>query len=301
MRVLVTGAKGFVGTNLVEYLKEKQIEVVGLDKRPGTDIQYRLGSMGNPPSLAGVEVIIHLASQSHVDKSITGPVKFLQDNVDGTLELFEICRNDPDIKQIILFSTDEVGACLETGSFKEEFRFDTGSTYSATKGAQELLAQAYIKTFHLPIIITRCVNIFGPYQADEKFIPTVCRYALADQGVPIYGSGLQQRQWVHVSHVCDVLNYLCVYQFFPPKTILHITGTKEIYNILLARTILNLLGKFPDLITHVPDRLGHDLRYSMERTDKTNNFGLPEYDESGFMNDLERTVRFYEELYGRRS
>lgn len=302
MKVLVTGSQGFVGQNLLPYLKERHLDVVGLDKEAGADIQYCLGSFGTiNHDLSEIETVIHLASESHVDRSISNPRPFIDHNVAGTLELFQICKDLPNIKSIILFSTDEVGACMEEGSMFEHFCFDVGSVYSATKGAQELLAQAYIKTFNLPVIITRCVNIFGSKQADEKLIPTICRHAIRDLPVPIYGSGFQERQWVHVDHVCDYLNYLCVSPFVPPKTVLHITGTRGIYNTMLARAILNLLGKPSSLISHVEDRKGHDARYSLGRSHKTDDFGCPEYDERLFMSDLEKTVSYYKGIYGTES
>lgn len=305
MRILVTGSSGFLGSNLVPYLQQFPLDIVGLDKDPptvGTEhFQYALGSFSGDlsPVLEGVECVIHLASQSHVDRSITGPRQFLTDNIDGTLELYEACRNFPEIKSIIQFSTDEVGACLETSELTEEYRFHTGSVYSASKAAQELLAQAYVKTFSLPIITTRCVNIFGPEQADEKLIPTICRKALADEQIPVYGSGMQQRQWVFVNHVCEFLHYVATSNFIPPAALLHITGTKEIYNIMMVNSILSLLGKPSTLISHVEDRLGHDTRYALGRTDETDRYGCPVYDQSQFMADLQQTVEWYKEKHGK--
>lgn len=310
MKVLVTGASGFVGRNLVPYLSKNQIEVVCLDKaKPSQDWEYHknyyaytLGSYKTPmegaaETIKDVSVVVHLASESHVDRSITGPSTFIDNNVKGTLELFELCRHLPNLEKIVLFSTDEIGACLTEGTFYEKNEFNCGSVYSATKGAQELLAQAYIKTFNLPIITTRCVNIFGPHQWDEKFIPTVCRSAIQGKPIPIYGSGMQQRQWVSVNHVCEFVNYLCVGTFIPPGTILHITGTSEIYNISMARSILNFLGKGSESIEHVKDRPGHDERYSLGRGRSTEDFGCPEYDVKKFDKDLMETVKFYKEKY----
>lgn len=295
MKVLVTGSCGFVGQNLVAHLESKQIEVVTLDYRPSArsgHIEYRLGERRSYPEVKwpSVDWVIHLASESHVDRSIHGPYPFIENNVIGTLELLEAYKKT----KIILFSTDEVGACLKTGEFEESFNFNCGSTYSATKGAQELLAQAYAKTFGTEIIITRCVNIFGPHQASEKFIPTVIRNALADKPIPIYGNGMQMRQWVHVDHVCDFLNYIVASNFIPP-TILHITGTKEIYNLALARMILNFLDKPSSLISFVEDRLGHDERYALGKS-TTDEFGCPSYDVSKFDSHLKSTVDWYKNL-----
>lgn len=308
MKVLVTGSSGFVGKNFVQRLKDNHVDVVCLDATAlGTEDlstwKYRLGSFTQTTLLADnfkeVESVVHLASESHVDRSILGPREFIDNNVAGTLELFEMCRGLPNLQSIILFGTDEVGACLEEGSFVEKgMPFHCGSVYSASKGAQELLAQAYIKTHGLPIVTTRCVNIFGPQQADEKFIPTVIRKAIKGENIPIYGSGMQKRQWVSVEHVCKFLNDLCTSTMVPPSSVLHITGTKEFPNIMLAHTILSLLGKPASLISHVTDRLGHDARYALGRTDSTDAYGFPEYDESKFMEDLSATVDWYVKHYG---
>jgi len=303
LRILVTGSAGFVGTHLVPMLRDRQLQIFTLDKNPSTTggaehIQYRLGSYEGL-KLPDIDAVIHLASESHVDRSISGPQEFIDNNVKGTLELYEACRHQPELKQILQFSTDEVGACLPKGEFNEEYRFHTGSVYSASKGAQELLAQAYIKTFDLPVIITRCVNIFGTHQADEKFIPTICRHAMKDLPIPIYGSGLQMRQWVSVRHVCDFIAFVATSNFIPPKSLLHITGTKEIYNIFLARSILSILGKPSSLIKHVHDRLGHDVRYALGRTEETDRWGVPVYDEENFfLSELEETVQWYRGKYG---
>lgn len=311
LKVLVTGSSGFVGQNLVIDLVEKGFDVVALDKDPSnvklpkvTYVSYRLGSH-DPVGLedfksktVGVNCILHLAAESHVDRSISGPLPFVENNIIGTLELFELARDLSHLNQIVLFSTDEVGACLEQGSFYEKGQaFKCGSVYSASKGAQELLAQAYVNTYNLPIITTRCVNIFGPNQADEKLIPTVIRKALNNEKIPVYGSGMQMRQWVSVSHVVDMLNQLAISTCIPPNSVIHITGTHEIYNIVLVHTILNLLDKPSSLIEHTRDRLGHDVRYSLGKSEETDRFGLSEYAQDRFMEDLDFTVRWYKSHY----
>lgn len=302
MKVLVTGSCGFVGKNLVQHLRNNQIEVIGLDKDVSVhneeNISYRLGSYQRNVSdlleAHSVESIIHLASESHVDRSITGPKEFVENNIVGTFELFDAVRLLKREIPIILFSTDEVGACLETGSFYEKGQtLKCGSVYSASKGAQELLAQAYSNTYDLQVITTRCVNIFGPHQAAEKFIPTVIRKALADQPIPVYGNGLQLRQWVSVQHVCQFLNELAVSSCIPGDSVLHITGTHEVPNILMAHTILNFLNKPSSLIQHTTDRLGHDVRYSLGRSEETDRFGFKSYDTDKFMLDLKETVFWY--------
>lgn len=316
--VLVTGSSGMVGRNLCRHLKNNQFEVIGLDYQTpdsppdlqpesikpwlgsfGLDgfLKYRLGENSDDlrasilEKLNGVEYVIHLASQSHVDRSISHPQQFVIDNVAGTLELLEMCRSLPNLQRIVHFSTDEVVACVESGSAKEDATFRCGSVYSATKGAQELLVQAYIKTHKLPIVTTRCVNIFGPEQNIEKFIPKIVWSAVNDQKVPIYGDGSQTREWVHVDHVCDVINWAMLNTYMPNGKVVHIVGTKEIQNIVIANLILGRLGK-SHLIEHVADRLGHDVRYSLDAGDAHVVWDMPTY-QGSFVRDLFKTVDWY--------
>jgi len=322
MVVLVTGSSGFVGKNLTKKLKNLGWSVIGLDfisslpiegmptqeqvkswlDEFGIDgfIKYRLGSYESEQvtssimeKLNGVTHVVHLASQSHVDRSIQSPNQFIQDNVSGTLELFEMCRHLPNLQKIILFGTDEVVACLESGEADEKTLMNCGSVYSASKGAQELLAQAYIKTYNLPIYTTRCVNIFGQYQATEKLIPKIISSCLEDKKIPIYGSGYQTREWVHVDHVCEVTSWLLMNSIIPHGTTLHITGTKEIPNIFLANYIASVFGK-TNLIEHVADRLGHDERYALGKGDAEILWDMPIYKDK-FVDDLKRTIDWYKE------
>ncbi|MBK9390459.1 MAG: NAD-dependent epimerase/dehydratase family protein [Bacteroidetes bacterium] len=317
MTVLVTGSSGFIGQNLCRYLKERNFKVIGLDafrpnqkiykhhfltfKPESTDyvdefIEYRLGTTAKKEVLSEVlgrvNWVIHLAAQSHVDTSINDPMVFAKDNFAGTIELFEEIKNLQQMPRVILFSTDEVGACLHEGEFYEDGKFVTGSVYSASKAAQEHAATAYIKKYNMPIYITRCVNVFGPGQAYEKFLPRIIINALEDKKVPIYGSGYQQRQWVYVDHVCEFLNVMLLANYMPHGKAVHITGTKEIPNILLARLVLGILNKPQSLVEHVRDRLGHDERYALGRTEETDQWSLPEY-AGPFDQDLMRTIEWY--------
>lgn len=318
MKVLVTGARGFVGRNLCEYLEKVGIEVVALDmefkclltgknikdqfKNP---IEYHLGSYWGMSSeeealVESCDVIVHLASSSHVDNSIYGPRTFTDLNITGTLELYEICKN---IKKagrkqtIIQFSTDEVVSCLpDRYQAFEDARFKCGSVYSATKAAQELLAQAYIKTWGLEIITTRCVNIFGKHQAYEKLIPKSIKAILTGESVPVYGHGYQERQWVHVDHVCEFLNEIIVATFIPPGSILHITGTKEIPNLMMLQ-LLSHHCEQPLKMESVKDRLGHDERYALHKSSATSDFIQLDYEnKKTFLEDIKKTVQWYKEV-----
>lgn len=310
--ILVTGANGFVGRNFVSKLNKDGVDHIQLDKsfdcklfgesrlenlekEKQKVIQYELGSFRDFPQeyVQDVTCIVHLASESHVDTSISSPRKFIDANISGTMEIFEIAKKLPNLKQVILFSTDEVVACLpERRQAFETSLLHCGNVYSATKGAQELLAQAYIKTWNLPIITTRCVNIFGSYQAFEKFIPKTISHVLKDLPVVVYGEGYQERQWVHVDFVCRFLSSLLEANYIPPGQVLHITGTKELTNINLVYLIAGLLGKTP-MINHVEDRKGHDERYSLYKS-TTVDFVQDDYeDEKTFLSDLKKTVEFY--------
>lgn len=306
-KVLITGCSGFIGQNLTHFLIRQGFEVIGIDQNPypffKNDFhffQYRLGNYDSQfwqkQEFKKVSLWVHLASESHVDRSISSPQLFVDNNIHGTLELFDQAKNFP-LEKLILFSTDEVGACLKEGSFYEKGQpYNTGSVYSVTKATQELLAQSYCKKYQIPIYTTRCVNVFGPHQAKEKLIPTIISHALQKMKIPVYGHGMQKRQWCYVDSVCEFLNQLLVSNHIPPETILHMTGTNEIPNLVLIHVILSLLKKNHLLdteISHVKDRLGHDERYSLGLSHLTEDFDLTQYDETQFISDLTKTVEWY--------
>lgn len=307
MKILVTGSSGFVGKNLVPHLKANHFDVLTLDAVSNdlfeTNFEYKLGTF-SPITMemiekSGAQSIIHLAAQSHVDRAISGPRKFVDDNVNGTIELFEVARK-MELQNIILFSTDEVGGSVEEGSFFENDPMKPENTYAATKAMQEHLAQSYVKAYDLPIVITRCANIFGKHQADEKFMPTVIRNALADKPIPVYGNGKQIREWVPVEFVCEFIHFLAQASFVPPMSRLHITSSETgIQNLHLVYMVLAILGKPTSLVSFVSDRPGHDVRYSLGRSNATDMYGLPN-NERNFMKDLEETINWYRgERYGR--
>jgi dTDP-glucose 4,6-dehydratase len=302
MRVLVTGSAGFVGKRLLSLLQDSSFEVVGLDyvmphSSPKNHVLYRLGSFEYEPNhLSGligeVDAIINLAAESHVDRSISGPKQFIDNNVMGCLEILEACRYIKP-KMFLHFSTDEVGACLDVGQMMEKSPFHTGSVYSASKAAQEHLCQAYAKTHGLNLLITRCVNIFGEGQADEKFIPMICNKVISGEPITIYGNGYQERQWVYVDHVCEMVRDIVSSTFVPPGAIFHITGTKEIPNLVMAHLVSSLLGCGSPKISHIEDRLGHDVRYSLG-SEVAEHYGFSQYaSKNSFISDLKKTVLSY--------
>ncbi len=281
-RVLVTGGCGFIGSNLVRYLLEAEPEltVVNLDA---------LTYAGNPANLAdvarspryrfihgditdraavaralegGVEAILHLAAESHVDRSIHDSGPFVRTNVLGTQVLLDAAREHK-VARFVHVSTDEVyGSLGPTGAFTEETPLAPNSPYSASKAGSDLLVRAYHHTFGLPALITRCSNNYGPYQFPEKLIPLFISNLLRDEPVPVYGDGLNVRDWLHVRDHCAAIHR--VWRHGRPGEVYNIGGRCEKTNLELTHTLLRVLGKPTSLIRYVPDRPGHDRRYAID-------------------------------------
>jgi dTDP-glucose 4,6-dehydratase len=300
MKILVTGGCGFIGTNLVRYLlSETEHDVVNLDK---------LTYAGNPKSLEDVadspryrfvhadiadpqrvndvitevapDAVMHLAAESHVDRSIDGPSEFIQTNVVGTFNLLDsshrhCMRLGAEQRQRFRFlhvSTDEVyGSLGETGMFSETTRYDPHSPYAATKASSDHLARAWHTTFQLPVIVTNCSNNYGPYQFPEKLIPLMIVKCLSEQPLPVYGKGLNVRDWLYVQdHARGLLTAL---ETGVPGQTYNIGGNSERTNIELVQSICGILDelqprgggrKYAELITYVTDRPGHDFRYAID-------------------------------------
>jgi dTDP-glucose 4,6-dehydratase len=281
-RVLVTGGCGFIGSNLVRYLLEAEPEltVVNLDA---------LTYAGNPANLAdvsrspryrfvhgditdraavaralegGVQAILHLAAESHVDRSIHDSGPFVRTNVLGTQVLLDAAREHK-VARFVHVSTDEVyGSLGPTGAFTEETPLAPNSPYSASKAGSDLLVRAYHHTFGLPALITRCSNNYGPYQFPEKLIPLFISNLLRDEPVPVYGDGLNVRDWLHVRDHCAAIHR--VWRHGRPGEVYNIGGRCEKTNLELTHTLLRVLGKPTSLIRYVPDRPGHDRRYAID-------------------------------------
>ena len=299
--VLVTGGAGFIGANFVEYLLEtdSKVSVVTLDSLTYAGSLENLARvMSNPrhqfvkgditdASLVNrlmgekeIDTVIHFAAESHVDRSITGPAAFISTNVVGTFTLLEAARNawlgssKRDDVRFHHVSTDEVfGSLGETDpAFSETTPYSPNSPYSASKAGSDHLVRAYRHTYALPITITNCSNNYGPYQHAEKFIPTVIRSALAEKPIPIYGAGLNVRDWLYVRDHCSAID-LVVRCGGDGETYL-VGGRSERRNIDIARLICGVLdeksprksGRYAELLTSVTDRLGHDFRYAIDST-----------------------------------
>jgi dTDP-glucose 4,6-dehydratase len=239
----------------------------------------------------GIEVVVNFAAESHVDRSIMDPNTFIRTNVLGTNVLLSAARENG-IKLFIQISTDEVyGSLGPEGLFTEDSVLDPTSPYSASKTSADLLALAYYKTYGLPVIVTRCSNNYGPYQFPEKLIPLFITNAMEDKPLPVYGDGMNVRDWIHaVDHARAVE---AVMKKGKPGEVYNIGGNNERTNIEITENILKALGKPKSLIRYVKDRPGHDRRYAIDSSKIASELGWePQY---GFERAMEETVSWYVE------
>jgi dTDP-glucose 4,6-dehydratase len=241
------------------------------------------------------DAVVHFAAESHVDRSILGASTFVETNVAGTLTLLETCRAElaraPRAFRFLHVSTDEVYGSLgpEDPPFTERTPLAPNSPYSASKAGSDFLVRAYVETHHFPAIITRCSNNYGPYQFPEKLIPLMITRALRDEPLPVYGDGLNVRDWIHVQDHVDAL--WAVLTGGAVGQVYNIGGEAETTNLAIVRRLLELLGKPESLITYVTDRPGHDRRYAMDIGKITRELGWRP--ERTFMAGLAQTVEWY--------
>jgi dTDP-glucose 4,6-dehydratase len=306
MRLLVTGGAGFVGSAFVRRLLEREParQVTVLDKLTYAGNRANLAPVADAPGFrfvvgdiadetvvdelaAEVDAIVNFAAESHVDRSIESPDAFIQTDVRGTYVLLEAARRHKHPRYLQV-STDEVYGDLASGSAKESDTLRPRSPYAASKAAGDLLVGAYHVTYGLPVSITRASNTFGPYQYPEKVIPLFTTNAIDDEALPLYGDGLQIRDWLHVDDHCAAIEL--VLERGTPGEIYNIAGGNEVTNIELTRLILGEIGKPMSLVRLVPDRPGHDRRYSL---DATRLHGLGWGPARAFREGLADTVRWY--------
>ncbi|OQX53396.1 MAG: dTDP-glucose 4,6-dehydratase [Candidatus Aminicenantes bacterium 4484_214] len=305
--ILVTGGAGFIGSNLIHYLLEKfsEIKIINLDKLTyagnldnlrdvETDPRYEFiqGDIRDRALVAKVmpkvQGIIHLAAETHVDRSILDAGEFILTDVFGTFVLLDVARQIGQLEFFLHVSTDEVYGSRETGYFSEDDALNPSSPYAASKAGADRLAHAYWVTYRLPVIIVRPSNNYGPYQYPEKFIPLFITNALEGKTLPLYGTGENVRDWLFVEDHCRALEL--VIKKGKIGEVYNIGANNEIPNIKVARQITQHLGKSEDLIKLVKDRPGHDQRYALD-CQKIRRLGWAP--QVSFEEGLQRTVEWY--------
>ena len=324
-KLLVTGGAGFIGSNFIQYILDKQQDLVLLldldlltyagnleNLEPvKDDPRYRFvkGDIRDKTLVEKLfaeydfDTVVHFAAESHVDRSILEPEVFLTTNIIGTQTLLDAAKRhwnlDPDNKhsreyrpgvRYLQVSTDEVyGALGKTGMFTETTPLAPNSPYSASKTGADLIVRAYHQTYGLPVNITRCSNNYGPYQFPEKLIPLMIHNARQDKPLPVYGDGMQIRDWLHVRDHCSAI--ASVLEKGWVGEVYNIGGNNEKANIQIVRLILETLNKPESLITYVQDRPGHDRRYAIDNTKITRELGwAPAYT---FEEGIKETIRWY--------
>ncbi len=304
--ILITGGAGFIGAHLVKYWlkKDPQVSIVNFDKLTYCGDLSRLEDLKKSPrydffkgdvcslkdvekALAGCSGAVHLAAETHVDRSLLDGRAFFESNTLGTYTLLEAARKKG-VEKFLYVSTDEVYGSREDGFFREKDALHPTSPYSVSKTAADLLCLAYAHTYQMPIVVTRGSNTFGPYQYPEKVIPLFVSNALSDQRLPLYGDGLQVRNWMFVEDHCRGI----IHAFEKGKDgeVYNVSSPFYLTNIDLTKRILKILGKPEALIQKVKDRLGHDRRYAINST-KLRKLGWKE--SFSFDKALKDTVLWY--------
>ena len=310
-KILITGGCGFIGSNFIRYYLKRHddVEIVNFDKLTYAGKKKNLSDVEDDRRysfvkgdvavmsqvkevMEGIDSVVHFAAESHVDRSIIDPGIFIQTNITGTYNLLE-CARENGVRKLIHISTDEVyGSLGAEGSFTENSPLSPNSPYSASKASSDLLVRSYCNTFGLPAVICRCSNNYGPYQFTEKLIPLTITNAMNDKLLPVYGDGLQSRDWIYVEDQCRALD--AVLMSGRNGEIYNIGGNCEWANIDVVKLILDILNKPHSLIEHVKDRLGHDRRYALDSTKIKNELDWkPLVD---FQDGIERTVAWYGNL-----
>ncbi len=283
MNLLITGGAGFIGSNLVRsFLRDHpDYRVVNVDAltyagnlenledcEPNPHYRFVKGDIADGELMKSVfqehaiDAVINCAAESHVDRSIMGSSEFVRTNVTGTNVLLELAKAHS-LKKFVQISTDEVyGSLGAAGEFTEQTQLHPNSPYSASKAAADLLSLSYYHTFGIPVVITRCSNNYGPYQFPEKLIPLMIANALQNKPLPVYGDGLNVRDWIYVEDHCSAIDHIL--HRGRPGEVYNIGGKSERKNIELVKSILRHLQKPESLIAFVKDRPGHDRRYAID-------------------------------------
>lgn len=308
MKLLATGGLGFIGSNFIRYIMaaHKNINIINLDSlTTGSNLanlvdlqehkQYRfirgdirVENLMNK-LVKDVDAVINIAAETHVDRSIIDPKLFHENNVLGTLTILEAIRHSNPGARLLQVSTDEVYGDIVKGSFKETDMLKPSSPYAASKAASDIIALAHHRTYGLNIVITRCTNNFGRYQFPEKLIPKTIVRAALNLPIPIYGAGKNIRDWIYVLDHCQALDNIL--RKGRSGEVYNISSDNELTNVEVVSKILSIMGKPQNLITHVEDRPGHDLRYSLDSSKIKRELNWrPKYI---FDSALEETVKWY--------
>lgn len=310
MKILVTGGAGFIGSNFIHHILKKypEYQIINLDVLTYAgnlenltmwedDVRYRFvkGSVTDAsivdPLVAESDIVVHFAAESHVDRSITDPYVFIDTNIKGTFVLLEAARKHN--KRFHHISTDEVFGALgpDDAPFDESTPYDPRSPYSASKASSDHLVRTYFHTYGLPVTISNCSNNYGPCHFPEKLIPLIITNVLEGKPVPVYGDGLQVRDWLYVEDHCRAID-LIIHRGTIGETYC-IGGASERENIWIAKKILELLGKDESVIEYVKDRAGHDRRYAINYSKIERELGW--HPEVTLEDGLEKTVEWFKE------
>lgn len=312
MQILVTGAAGFIGSNFVQYMVKKypNYKIVVLDKLTYAGNIHNLNNVKEKITFIkgdicdlelvtdifkkyDINAVVHFAAESHVDNSIKTPFIFTQTNVIGTHTLLEVAKciwGEESKNKFVHISTDEVyGALKEDGFFTEKSPIKPSSPYSASKASSDLIALAYYETFKMNVTVTNCSNNYGAYQHNEKLIPHMIKLALENKKLPVYGEGLNIRDWLYVEDHCEAID-LVLHKGRAGQRY-NIGGHNEKRNIDIVKLILKQLGKSEDLISFVEDRKGHDYRYAIDPTKITEELGWSP--KTKFEDGIVKTIDWY--------
>jgi dTDP-glucose 4,6-dehydratase len=308
MRLLVTGGAGFIGSNYVRMLVNGELKgiskIIVLDKLTysgnkqnlidldSSSYEFIQGDICDTDLVSKlskqVDAIVNFAAESHVDRSIDSSKEFIQTNVFGTHTLLESARKN-NLSTFLQVSTDEVYGSISEGSWDEDFPLQPNSPYAASKASADLISQAYHRTYGMDVRITRCSNNYGPYQYPEKVIPLFITNLIEGKKVPLYGQGLNIRDWLHVTDHCRGIHLVLTKG--KSGDVFNIGGGRELSNIELTRIILQAIGASEESIERVADRLGHDFRYSLSIEKITKQLGYkPVVD---FESGISQTIKWY--------
>ena len=308
MRLLVTGGAGFIGSNFVRRIVDgtfsgiSQVTVLdkltyagtlkNLEMLPTNSFEFIRGDISDPGLVSDLvkrnDAIVNFAAESHVDRSITGARDFIETNILGVQNLLAAALTN-EVKTFVQISTDEVYGTISKGSWDEDFPLLPNSPYSASKASADLICRSYHRTFGMDVRVTRCSNNYGPYQFPEKIIPLFITNLIEDKKVPLYGKGLNVRDWLHVDDHCQGI--FAVLTAGKPGNIYNIGGGRELTNRELTDLILRKFSRDESSIEYVADRLGHDLRYSVSHEKITRELGYQP--KIKFEEGLEQTIEWY--------